>query len=147
MLWSSENGHIIKLPGRCFRTPWTDIPEIRMFAPTVREHLDVIHHLIPRLLPRHIIALRRALTLQAAEKTALRPLSKHSPLPLMLHAIPCSAEGFGGMTGILRLVMMMEQASTGLATTQRHLQRIPTHCVSTDHGPPHDLAGIQVPKH
>ena len=46
----------------------TDIPEIRMFAPTVIEHFDVIHHVIPRFLPRHIIALRRALTLQAAEK-------------------------------------------------------------------------------
>ena len=46
----------------------TDIPEIRMFAPTVIEHLDVIHHVIPRFLPRPIIALRCALTLQAAEK-------------------------------------------------------------------------------
>ena len=69
----------------------TDIPEIRMFAPTAIEHLDVIHHVIPRFLPRHIIALRRASRFKLPKNRSATALSKHSPLPPMLHAIPCSA--------------------------------------------------------
>jgi hypothetical protein len=126
----------------------TDIPEIRMFVPTVIEHLDVIHHVIPRLLPRHIIALRRALTLQAAEK----PLCDRivSTLPLATHATRntmLSQKASVGMTGILRPpVTMMAQASTGLATPQRHRQRIPNQwrLNMITHGPPHHLAGTLI---
>ena len=122
-----------------------------MFAPTVREHLDVIHHVIPRFLPRHIRALRRALTLQAAEKplcdriVSTLPLATHAPRHTML-----SQHAALGMTGILRPpVTMMDQASTGLATTQRHLQRIPNpwRLTMITYGPSHHLTGIQVPKH
>ena len=128
----------------------TDIPEIRMFAPTVIEHLDVIHHVIPRFLPRHIIALRRALTLQAAEKplcdriVSTRPRATHATRHTLL-----SQNASVGMTGILRApVTMMDQASIGLATTQRHLPRIPNPlCLNMlTHGPPHHLTKIQVQK-
>jgi hypothetical protein len=47
----------------------TDISKVRMFTPTVVEHLDIIDHVITGLLTRPIRALRRALTLQAAEKS------------------------------------------------------------------------------
>jgi hypothetical protein len=122
-----------------------------MFAPPVGAHLDIIDEGLPRCLPRHIIALRRALTLQAAEKPRCDRLV--STLPLAPHATRHTMlrqNAAGGRTGILRPPgTMMEQASPGLATTQRPLSRLPNQLGINmiPHGPPHHLAGIPVHQH
>src|SRR5215468_10498818 len=129
----------------------TDIPEIRMFAPTVIEHLNIVNNVITGFLTRQIIPLRRALALQAAKKP-LRdcivqtiPLSTHTARNTMLRQ-QCSV----GMTGVLRTtVTMVEQPHVWLATTERHLQRGShqwrIHMIT--HRPAHNLPRIQVQQH
>ena len=118
-----------------------------MCAHTGIDPLAVIHHVIPRLWPRHSRALRRALTLQAAAQPRCARLV--SPRPLAPHAPRHprrSQPAAGGLPGILRAPgTRMEPASAGVATPPRPLHRLPhpwrLHMLP--HGPPH-LAGIHV---
>jgi hypothetical protein len=134
--------------GDFFRRVGTDISERRMLTPTVVAHLEIIEHLITGLLPRHGIALRRARTLHAPEKPrcdrriSTRPLATHAPRHTMRRQ-----HASGGMTGRLSTpVTLRDQASTGLATPQRPLQRLPHpwRINMIPHGPPHHRAGIHV---
>ena len=105
----------------------TNIPEIRMLAPTVVEHLDIIDEVITRFLTRPVVALRRTLALHAAKK----PLCYR-----IVHAIPLSAHATRNavlsqkplvrMAGVLRTtITVVHQTRIRLTTTQRHLQGIP----------------------
>jgi len=121
-----------------------------MFTPTVGEHLDIIDHVITGLLTRPIRALRRARTLQAAEKP-LRdrmvqavPLSTHAARHTMI-----SQQFPVGMTGVLgTTVTMVHEAGRWPATTERHLSgvRHQWRINMSTHGPTHHLACIHIHK-
>jgi hypothetical protein len=102
------------------------IPEIRMFTPTVVEHRDIVDEVITGVWARPIRALRRARTLQAAQKSrrdcivSTLPLSAHAACNTMV-----SQDLSVGMTGVLRTtITLVHPAGFRLATAQRHLQRV-----------------------
>ena len=121
-----------------------DIPERRMFTPTVVAHLDRVDDVITGLLARPIRALRRALALEAAKKSlrdcivSTIPFSAHAACNTMV-----SHDLSVGMAGVLRTtITMVYQAGCRLAAAKRHLQRVShqlgIHMIA--HRPPHHLA-------
>jgi hypothetical protein len=89
----------------------------------VVEHLDVVKHIIPRLLAGGIVTERRALT----RETAKEPLGHGlvQAIALATHTTAHAGRRQQGLIGSTRLLTpalrRMEHPGGGLATPQRHL--------------------------